>query len=101
MQFRETVSKTIQAHAEGLTEVSQYIFDNPELCYKEFKAHDKLTGYLDSLGFKVERHFKDIETSFRVVYQNGEGGPTWGLNSEYDALNDYGHACGWEFVFDC
>ena len=34
-----------------------------------------------------------METAFRAVYEQGEGGPSFGLLAEYDALS-MGHGCG-------
>ncbi len=34
-----------------------------------------------------------METSFRAVYEQGKGGPSFGLLAEYDALS-MGHGCG-------
>ena len=36
-----------------------------------------------------------MPTAFRVAYTHGTGGQTFGLNSEYDALENIGHACGY------
>lgn len=34
-----------------------------------------------------------METAFRAIYEQGEGGPSFGLLAEYDALS-MGHGCG-------
>lgn len=69
------------------------IFDNPEIGGQEFEALQTLTGYLEENGFTVERGVGGLETAFRAVYQNGDGGPAIGLLCEYDAIEGIGHAC--------
>ncbi len=77
-----------------MTGMSDYIFDNPECDFKEYKAAEVLTDYLNNNGFKVEKALCGLETSFRAVYENGTGGPSIGLLCEYDAIENVGHACG-------
>jgi metal-dependent amidase/aminoacylase/carboxypeptidase family protein len=66
------------------------MFDHPELGYKEYKAHDKITSFLEDEGFEVEKHFL-LPTAFKATYTHGRGGKTFGLNSELDALPEIGH----------
>lgn len=79
---------------ETLHAMADYIFDNPELGNVEFKATKALTEYLEKNGFVVERGIANLETAFRAIYKQGEGGPSIGLLCEYDALEKLGHACG-------
>jgi metal-dependent amidase/aminoacylase/carboxypeptidase family protein len=67
--------------------------DNPELGFKEFKAHKLLTTYLSSKGFTVTS-WPTLETAFVATFEHGQGGRTMGFNAEYDALPGIGHACG-------
>ncbi|AOT72545.1 M20 family metallopeptidase [Geosporobacter ferrireducens] len=76
-----------------LIDMSDYIFDNPELAFKEIKAVKSLTQYLERNGFYVECGLGSLDTAFRAVYENGTGGPTIGLLCEYDALEGLGHGC--------
>ena len=46
------------------------------------------------MGFQVEKGIAGLPTAFRAVYEQGQGGPSFGLLAEYDALKDIGHACG-------
>ena len=93
MQVQQTIVDEVARHSAELRQLSLYIWDNPELAYKEVKAHARLTDYLEQQGFTVERHFH-LPTAFRASYVQGEGGPTIGFNSEYDSLPGIGHACG-------
>lgn len=72
------------------------IHSNPELCYKEHKAHDAITNLLQSWGFSVTPHAYGLETSF--VAEHGSGGRLVVICAEYDALPDIGHACGHNLI---
>lgn len=72
------------------------IHSNPELCFKEFKAHDYITNLLESFGFTVQRHAYGLETAFVAEY--GQGGRLVAICSEYDALEGIGHACGHNLI---
>ena len=76
-----------------LLKISDEIFDLAELSCQEFKSCRILEEYLEKNGFTVEQGVGGMETSFRAVYQQGEGGPSFGLLAEYDALS-MGHGCG-------
>ncbi|KAL2209482.1 hypothetical protein CC79DRAFT_1341661 [Sarocladium strictum] len=73
------------------------IWENPELGYKEVKAHKVLTDYLEDLGFNVTRSAFNLTTAFRAEYSNGKGRVV-SFNSEYDALPRIGHACGHNLI---
>lgn len=95
--MRETIKITINDYADKLTDISLYISDNPEPGFKEHKASKKLCDFLEGEGFEVTRGYKKVETAFRASYSNGDG-PTFGFNSEYDALPGVGHACGHNLI---
>lgn len=73
--------------------MSDYIFDNPEIGYKEYKACKILTEYLSKNNFRIEK-IQGLETAFKAIYESKTEGPSIGLLCEYDALEDIGHACG-------
>jgi metal-dependent amidase/aminoacylase/carboxypeptidase family protein len=86
----DTAREEILAKSSALQEVSLFMFDHPELGYKEYKAHDKITSFLEDEGFEVAKHFL-LPTAFKATYTHGKGGRTFGLNSELDALPEIGH----------
>lgn len=90
--MKNTIFNYIENHRDEIIKMADYIFDNPELAFKEFKASKLLENYLEDNGFKVERGLGSLETAFRAIYENGVGGPTIGLLCEYDAL-PIGHGC--------
>lgn len=84
----------VDAHKEELWNMSDAIFDHPELGPHEVFASKLLTDYLEAHGFTVTRGIGSLPTAFKAVWKNGEGGPNLGLLCEYDALPGMGHGCG-------
>ena len=84
----------VDAQAPELTKMADTIFDHPEIGPHEVFASKLLTDYLEAHGFTVTRGVGGLETAFRAVWKNGEGGPNMGLLCEYDALPGMGHGCG-------
>lgn len=84
----------VDEQAPELTKMADTIFDHPEIGPHEVFASKLLTDYLESHCFAVTRGVGGLETAFRAVWKNGEGGPNMGLLCEYDALPGMGHGCG-------
>lgn len=61
-------------------------------------AHELLTNFMESQGFKVTRHYLGLETAWRAEYAQGKGGRVLGINSEMDALPGIGHGCGHNLI---
>lgn len=91
--MKESLFKNIDHRSISLISMADYIFDNPELAFNEYKASTLLSDYLKEQGFKVELGLGTLDTAFKAVYENGFGGPNIGLLCEYDAL-PMGHGCG-------
>lgn len=89
----EEVSRFIDGILDSLKQMSDQIFDYAELSGEEYRSSALLEDFLESHGFAVERGIAGLPTAFRAVYQQGEGGPSFGLLAEYDALS-MGHGCG-------
>ncbi|WP_455539575.1 M20 family metallopeptidase [Terrisporobacter sp.] len=83
---------------EKLCEISDYIYNNPELGNKEYKAVEVLTRFLEEHNFKIEKELSGIETAFRATYDSKKQGPTIGYLCEYDALPLIGHGCGHNMI---
>ena len=49
-------------------------------------------------GFKVTKHYLQLETAWRAEYSQGKNGRVLGINSEMDALLGMGHACGHNLI---
>ena len=83
---------------EKLCEISDYIYKNPELGNKEYKAVEVLTSFLKEHNFEIEKGLLGIETAFRAIYDSKKEGPTIGYLCEYDALPLIGHGCGHNMI---
>ena len=94
--LKKISSSAIDENTEELRKLSDGIWSCPELNFKEHKAHDLLTGFLEKNGFSVERSYTGIETAFRATF--GSGGPNMCVICEYDALPEIGHACGHNLI---
>lgn len=88
---------SVDSIKETYSYIADYIWENPELSLKEFKATELYTEYLEKFGFSVERNICGIETAFSGTF--GSGRPVIGILGEYDALScvnngEDGHGCG-------
>ncbi|CAN7999442.1 unnamed protein product, partial [Ixodes hexagonus] len=91
----KVAEEAIDARANSLRDLGRYLWENPELGLEEVKAHDYITGYLETEGFQVTRSYI-LPTAFRAEY--GGPGPVVALLCEYDALPGIGHACGHNLI---
>ncbi|KAI8931450.1 hypothetical protein NX059_011777 [Plenodomus lindquistii] len=93
------ISGYIDSIEDQLWNISKTIYDNPELGFKEVKAHDLLTSFMEEQdGWNVTRSLYNISTSFSAVFEGSGEGPIVSFNSEYDALPNLGHACGHNLI---
>lgn len=56
----------IDSSSEKLNTLSQEIWKNPELGFKEHHAHDILTTFLEQEGFQVSLHGFEITLTCRL-----------------------------------
>ncbi len=84
MKF-ENYLGVIDQKTEMIQAVSDYLWDEAELPYHEFKAVERLTAILEKEGFEICRNVAGIPTSFTATY--GTGAPHLGVLAEYDALS--------------
>jgi amidohydrolase len=95
-EARSNIISTIDGADAGLHKVNKALHQNPELGYEEHFAHQTITDYLSSLGFKVKKHAYGFDTSFEAEY--GSGGRLVIICAEYDALPGIGHSCGHNLI---
>jgi amidohydrolase len=113
--FINSISEYVDSIYDDLWNISKTIHDNPELGFKEVKAHDLLTSFMEGQeGWNVTRSLYNISTSFAAVFKGFGDGPVVSFNSEYgtlkqytkeivaniaeDALPNLGHACGHNLI---
>lgn len=75
-----------------LEDTANYLWDNPELAFTEFKSAKYLCDVLRSEGFAVEENLAGIATAFSGTY--GSGRPVIGILGEFDALSGLSQVAG-------
>ncbi|KAJ5669058.1 hypothetical protein N7462_010128 [Penicillium macrosclerotiorum] len=95
-RVQQTVEASVANHTGDLRAVIQHIYNNPELAFEEYIAHDTICDFLEKLGFKVTRNAFGVKTAFEAL--SGEGGRLISIDAEYDALPEIGHGCGHHLI---
>lgn len=96
--MKDIIIKELEKIKSQLYNLSDYIYNNPELGNQEFKALDKLTSFLKENNFKVETGIVNKATAFRAEYKGTKEGPKVAFLCEYDALPAVGHGCGHNMI---
>lgn len=96
----ERVLKKIDLISQDLIGIADQLHDNPELGYREERAAEILTRFLEEHGFIVERRLIGIDTAFKAFFKGAgkKDRPKIALLAEYDALPEIGHACGHNLI---
>lgn len=76
-----------------LSDISKYIYENPEESFHEYKSYNYLTKILKKHNFHVTEKYIDIPTAFSAQF--GKGHPKLCFICEYDAVHDLGHIYGY------
>ncbi|MTI68256.1 MAG: M20 family metallopeptidase [Firmicutes bacterium] len=92
--MKKRVISLIDNLENELIKLSEFIYNNPELGFKEYKSSKAHMDLLKKYNFKVESKFMGIETAFKAEFDSKKKGPTIAFLSEYDALPKIGHGCG-------
>lgn len=96
--MKNKIIDEISNRMEELTEISRYLYENPELGDEEYKAVSLLTDFFTKNGFEVENSLYGLGTTFRAVYDSHKEGANIALFCEYDALPQIGHGCGHNLI---
>ena len=91
-QFKENLDNIYQS----LCDVSDWMYENPELGFEEFETSKYLVNYIESKTSKVAYPIHGLDTAFEITY--GTKGPLVVICVEYDALPEVGHACGHNII---
>lgn len=59
---------------DSLWKISDQIYDLSEVGLQEVQSAALLENYLEEQGFAVERGVGGLDTAFRAVYEQGQGG---------------------------
>ena len=84
--------KIIDDKADMLDTASDYLWDNPETAFTEFKAAAYYCDILRKEGFTVEENLANISTAFSGSF--GRGKPIIGILGEFDALSGMSQLSG-------
>lgn len=107
--MRKALDVEIDALSEGMIEINDWMYHNPEPGFLEFKAAEKLTEELKKHGFMVEMGIPGLDeevdrlkvvggfpsdysgppgipTAFKAKYKGTSDHPVIGIAVEYDAL---------------
>ena len=76
MYDKSKVETMIEKSREEITELCEYIYDNPEMGFQEFKASAALKKFLENHGFRVEMGVGGLETAFRAEKKGTGAGKT-------------------------
>ncbi|WP_258113448.1 M20 family metallopeptidase [Aerococcus urinae] len=101
--LHDHVRQKVKANFPQILDISQFIFQHPELGDQEYVSSDYLAKLLQEAGFQVDRAYQGIETAFRAEFRLGDG-PKIAFLAEYDALPGFGpdkkpgHACGHNWI---
>ena len=96
--MKEKIFKEGQLIKGRLREISDYIYNNPELGNEEYKAVEALIKFLREHDFEIEAPIACMDTAFKATFDSGKPGMTIGYLCEYDALPKIGHGCGHNMI---
>ena len=96
MEHKERAEQRFGEVENDLRELSQWMYDNPEIAFEEHESATRLSWFLADGGLEVEFPAYGLETAF--VARSGSTGPEVVICAEYDALPAVGHACGHNLI---
>jgi len=108
LKTKQDVIHWLEENTGRFTRVSDEIWANPEVAWKEFNSSKLQADFLQAEGFQITWDIGGLNTAFMAEW--GEGKPIIGFAGEYDALaglsqknqptqeplheGDPGHGCG-------
>ncbi len=96
---KDRIKNRIDEITDEIFAVADWLKDNPETAYQEFKACEHLVRLLSKHGFDVEKGPGGVETAFLGRPSGAQPDrPTVALLTEYDALPGIGHGCGHNII---
>jgi amidohydrolase len=96
--MKEKIKAEVNKQMKELENISKFLYDNPELGHKEFKAAALLESFLEKQYFTVEHGICGLPTAFKATYDSKKDGPKIAYLCEYDALPGIGHGCGHNLI---
>tara|TARA_B100000900_G_scaffold222742_1_gene189053 strand:+ start:2383 stop:3525 length:1143 start_codon:yes stop_codon:yes gene_type:complete len=96
MNNKEKFKISLDQIFKELCDVNDWMYQNPELGFEEFKTSKYLVDFIESKNTKVNYPAHKLDTAFDVTF--GKSGPLVVICVEYDALPEIGHACGHNII---
>lgn len=82
-RYVHDIDDFVRSLEPSLWPLNVFLHDHPELGYKEHRAHDALTSFMQSQeGWAVSRSAYGMETAWVAVYDSGQPGPAISFNAE-------------------
>lgn len=82
--LKKEALQVIEERREEFIQISDQLWDHPELAFQETYSAKLLCDFLEKEGFAVTKGLADIPTAFMGKY--GHGRPVIGILGEFDAL---------------
>ncbi|MEC5424639.1 M20 family metallopeptidase [Virgibacillus sp. C22-A2] len=96
--MKSKISEEIDKIQDKLWDMSDYLYNNPELGDQEYESMKLLTNYLAEHKFTIETGIVNRPTAFKAEFKSEIPGPTIAYLAEYDALPGVGHGCGHNMI---
>ena len=84
MTVTDEIARVVDERSTEFTELSDQLWDHPELRWAEFGAVAAQAAAAERAGFTIQRAVAGLPTAFCAEY--GSGGPVIAILGEYDAL---------------
>lgn len=98
-ELKKALLDEVETLSAELFQISEFLYNNPETAYEEFKACAYLSEFLKKHNFAVEIGIGGLPTAFLAqptVAQKKR--PIVAFLAEYDALPGIGHGCGHNLI---
>ena len=96
MTAKQRAADAFTAAEPALQELSQWMYDNPELAFEEHETSARMVDLLRSAGYEVEYPAYGLDTAYAA--RIGSTGPEVIICAEMDALPEVGQACGHNII---
>lgn len=103
--FKKTICNIVDEYQHNFEEISNYLFNNPELGGEEFLSAKCIVDTLKKHDFVVKEAYETLPTAIVASYINDPSYENYAFIAEYDALPGYGddrctnaHACGHNWI---
>jgi hypothetical protein len=84
MKTKQEILSWLEQNQKPYVQMADFIWENPETAYKEFKSSKYQADFLEKEGFSVKWDIGGVNTAF--VAEWGQGKPIIGFIGEFDAL---------------